>query len=453
MDIDEYARALGITVTTTMWRPSWTQVARVAGDGNCFWRAAAVHEHGSQSCWQETKTRVLSKGWRVAKRKLKAAHVTKHQIELLQQQVRMMTVKGAWTSHWPGRTNAQSQGGVTADQFLELRDTVTMMMSQIRCRLPDEGRAGVNYPSHSEPPLLCLLGGGWKHNICRRHNSSVLALPQEVPHRDSWIEGNEWKCGGGQLKMVVANVVSLRKHIESLILLDADLSLVSEVQLTNAQASSPAHHLRARGLQMLWAVPHTDAEVAKLGGVAILLKSHLRAVELLEPEYGKLWRWRQQGRALVTKILDHQSRCIGVAVALYWNVAWQANSQSQQEAAWFWGSLTEFAVSWASTPLWIGGDANTVEGEIAEFDFMSRTGYMLDVVEAFEGAPRKPTTHRQAGAIDYLWCNRKSMSVEACTAEMSVFPNHLHLQASSSSKMRYLAFSLTCLSRSRLTHI
>ena len=122
-----------------------------------------------------------------------------------------------------------------------------------------------------------LVGGGWRHNILRPHNAAILPMPDELPaaKNDVVHQHQHFRGSSSSLQFLVANIISLRKHLERLIALDADVMLVAEVQLTEQMIKPLQDHLHKRGMSLIAAVPAGNQghqNVTKFGGTAILTK-------------------------------------------------------------------------------------------------------------------------------------------------------------------------------------
>ena len=282
--------------------------------------------------------------------------------------------------------------------------------------------------------LSLLAGGAWRHNL-RACNAVVVPHPDELPRDPKNVDFHNtgYSSSPQNVKMVVANLVSIRKHLDKLLALQADVMLISEVQLASNMIAPLCLNLKKRGVEAVIAVPHhnqSQANVGKFGGVAVLTRQPIAPIELSEAEYGSLWCWRQAGRVCAVKLVDHSATCIGIAMAVYWRVDWQLSRASFDEATQFWHAIQDFHIAWSAYPLWVGGDMNTVPGEHYAFDALTHVAGLTDVLLAHCGE-RVPTTNRQAGPIDHLLANQlaASMTTRAHTAHALVFPDHLHLSA------------------------
>ena len=134
-----------------------------------------------------------------------------------------------------------------------------------------------------------------------------------------------------KVTFLALNVLSLSKRLETVLSLDRDIFLLSEVRVTRSQQASLARRAASLGYQVIWSPPPKASATFALapGGTAICVRFGV-GVSAIRPPH--LDRWHALGRVCAAKIIlgnetvivivtygfapDHEDRALNEAMLM-----------------------------------------------------------------------------------------------------------------------------------------
>eukprot|EP00971_Amphidinium_carterae_P067933 1344557-Amphidinium_carterae.1 len=210
---------------------------------------------------------------------------------------------------------------------------------------------------------------------------------------------------GDEVRILCANVRALQSCTPDILKSPADIYALSETNVNADESAELAAQYKTRGYRLLM-------RNSRGAGVAVLVKSTLRAWEMHVPE---LEPWSQEGRILVTRITTITGSIVCVLITVYGDPnglkTGDGNLDRRERFRLFYDRLVQYMATAGKVPVLLVGDFNAQFNEVEALGDLVDSGGAHDLIRVHDCLGERSPTCRGTRVIDHVLANAHALHV------------------------------------------